>query len=103
MFRFKPQKKNDKVTRAKEEQYKIIHILLDRLSDSRGLFDVEAIWVISRLAYHFNADDALCNWVKADELQKDLGLLEGSGESNEDESNISKNNEVDIPEGSEAQ
>jgi hypothetical protein len=42
-----------------EVQERILRILAQKLADSNGRFDAEAMWAISRVAHEFNALDHL--------------------------------------------
>ena len=57
MFFKKRKQIKKQIENDKTEQKQILHILLRRLSNEKGNYDVEAVWTISRLAHIFNCED----------------------------------------------
>ncbi len=63
---FGNKKKNPAERTPTIEQKKILNILLRRLADDTGKYDVEVVWVISRLAQEFAADHIVQNYQEGD-------------------------------------
>ena len=55
MFRKKKKEKELFV----DDQRKVFEILLRKLKDEKGTYDVESVWVVSKLAYLLNCDDMI--------------------------------------------
>jgi len=54
-----------------DEQTKIIRLLLQRLADANGKYDVEACWIISKLAHLFQAENLLLQYPEGGEEESE--------------------------------
>jgi len=54
---FKQKKESEKIPTY--EQKRIFEILLERLADKSGRYDVEAVWVVSKLGHILNCEDTI--------------------------------------------